>query len=152
MTSIFSVRRTRYTAAVMLFVWLMSLGIGVANACLIQQDHGSREYGSHGHAGIDLGAIPEGHRAHQPVAASSVHSDENRSAPEKVACLDFCADEQSTLVSGHVDGPVHPELAPIMFLTGLLVPVSDQTAPPQAFANPTWSEPHVSIRYLRLTI
>jgi hypothetical protein len=37
-------------------------------------------------------------------------------------------------------------------LTDLLVPVSDQTAHPQAFANPTWSEPPVSIRYLRLTI
>jgi hypothetical protein len=136
----------------MLFVWLMSFGIGVANACLIDQDHGSREYGRHGHAGISLDAIPKSHRAHEPVAASSVHSDENRSAPEKVACLDFCADEQSTLVSGHVDGPVHPELAPVLFLSDLLVPVSDQTAPPQAFANPTSWEPPVSIRYLRLTI
>jgi hypothetical protein len=136
----------------MLFVWLMSFGIGVANACLVDQGHGLREYGSHGHAGVGPDAIPEGHRAHEPVAASSVHSDKDRSAPEKVACLDFCVDEQSALVSGHVDGSVHPELAPVLFLTGLLVPVSDQTAPPQAFANPIRSEPPVSIRYLRLTI
>jgi hypothetical protein len=67
-------------------------------------------------------------------------------------CLHFCLAEQNTLVTDHVDGLDHIDLFPILFLTGLLAPATDQTSPSEAFASPTWSEPPVSIRYLRLTI
>ncbi len=56
------------------------------------------------------------------------------------------------MVSDHWPGLVHLDLVPVLFLTGLLLPTADQTSSPQAFANPTRSEPPVSIRYLRLTI
>src|SRR5665811_479937 len=86
------------------------------------------------------------------IATNSVHSDENTSSPEKITCLHFCVAEQSTLVTDHLDGLAHIDLVPILFVTGLLVPATDQTSTPQAFASSTWSEPRVSIRYLRLTI
>ncbi|WP_296273129.1 hypothetical protein [Rhodoferax sp.] len=133
----------------MLFVWLMSLGVGIANACLLQQDQGSRDYFT---SGIDLTALPERHAEPKHFATRAVLSEENTSSPEKVTCLHFCAAEQSTLVSDHLVGLVHLDLVPVLFLTGLLVPATDQTSSPQAFANPAWSEPPVSIRYLRLTI
>jgi hypothetical protein len=136
----------------MLFVWLMSLGIGLANACLLQQNQGSREYFSPSLSGIDLTAIPERHGEPKHFATSTVHSDENTSSPEKITCLHFCVAEQSTLVSDHWVGLAQLDLLPVLFLTGLLVPATDQTSSPQAFANPVWSEPPVSIRYLRLTI
>ena len=152
MKSFFSVRRTRYTAAVMLFVWLMSLGIGVANACLLQSDHGANKYFSRSNSATIPAALAGQDMAPVHIATSSVHSDENISSPEKITCLKFCVAEQSTLVTDHVDGLAHLDLVPVSLLTGLLVPTTDQTSPPEAFANPTWSEPPVSIRYLRLNI
>lgn len=152
MKSFFSAQRTRYTAAVMLFVWLMSLGIGVANACLVQQDQGPREYFSQGPSGTDLTAHADRQAARDPFAPNPVHSDGNTSSPEKITCLHFCVAEQSTLITDHLDGLAHLDLVPILFLTGLLVPRTDQTSPAEAFASPSWSEPPVSIRYLRLTI
>jgi hypothetical protein len=152
MKSFFNVQRTRYTAAVMLFVWLMSAGIGVANACLVQQDHGPREHFSQGRSGADLPTLAELQAAPDHFATNSAHSDENTPSPEKLICQHFCVAEQSTLVTDHLDGLAHLDLVPVLFLTGLLVPPTDQTSKPEAFASPTWSERPVSIRYLRLTI
>lgn len=154
MKSFFNARRTRCTAAVMLFVWLMSLGIGVANACLVQQGHGSRDYFSQGHSGTDLTALADHQAAPDHVAAKSVHSEESTSSPGKITCLHFCVAEQSILITDHLDGLVHLhlDLVPILFLTGLPVPATDQTSTQEAFASVSWSEPPVSIRYLRLTI
>lgn len=152
MKSFFSVQRTRYTAAVMLFVWMISLGIGVANACLLQQDQGPRDYFSQGPAGNDLTAHVEGVVSRDHFAANPVHSDEHTSSPEKITCLHFCEAEQSTLITGHLDGFAHLDLVPILFLTGLPVPTTGQALPAQAFTSPSWSEPPVSIRFLRLTI
>jgi hypothetical protein len=152
MKPFFSVQRTRYTAAVMLFVWMMSLGIGVANACLVQQDHGPREYFSQAPSGTDLAALAELQAARDHFATNPVHSDEHTSSPEKITCLHFCVAGQSTLITDHLDGFTHPDLLPILFLTGLAVPTTDQRSTAQAFTSPSWSEPPVSIRYLRLTI
>ena len=140
MKSFFSVQRTRYTAAVMLFVWMISLGVGVANACLLQQDQGSREYFSQGQPTTDH------------FAANPVHSDEHTSSPEKITCLHFCVAEQSTLITDHINGLAHLDLVPILFLTSLLVPATHQPLSARAVTSPSWSEPPVSIRYLRLTI
>jgi hypothetical protein len=152
MKSFFSAQRTRYTATVMLFAWLMSLGLGVANACLVQQDNGPREYFSQSRSGIDLLALVERQAAPGHLATHSVHPDENTSSPEKITCLHFCVAEQSTLPTDHLDGLAHIDLVPILFLTGLLLPATDQTSLPEAFASPTWLERPVSIRFSRLTI
>ena len=152
MKSLFSARRIRHTATLMLFVWLTSLGIGVANACLVQQYHGPRDYFSHGRPGTDLAALPERHAAPDHFATSSVHSDENTSSPDKTTCLDFCVAQQSTLVTDHLNGLPQLDLAPVLFLTGLLVPTTDQTSPLEALESPTWSELAVALRYLRLII
>lgn len=152
MKSFFNARRTRCTAAVMLFVWLMSMGIGVANACLVQQGQGSRDYFSQDQSGTDLTALADHQAAPDHVATKPVHSDESMSSPGKITCLHFCVAEQSTLITDHLDGLIHLDLVPILFLTGLPVPATDQTSTPEAFASMSWSEPPVSIRYLRLTI
>jgi hypothetical protein len=152
MKPFFTVQRTRYTAAVMLFVWMLSLGIGVANACLVQQDHGPREYFSQAPSGTDLAALAELQAARDHFATNPVHSDEHASSPEKIACLHFCVVEQSTLITDHLDGLAHLDLVPILFLTGLPMPTTDQPASAQAFTSPSWSEPPVFIAYLRLTI
>ncbi len=136
----------------MLFVWLMSLGIGVANACLVQQDQARDELLSHSRSAFRSDAIIERDLALDNFAKAHVQADENAKAPEKTVCLDFCAAEQNTLVKHHADGLVAQDVVPVLYLTWLLVPALDQTPQPEAFGSPTWSEPPVSIRYLRLTI
>jgi hypothetical protein len=142
MKSFFSVQRTRYTAAVMLFVWMMSLGVGVANACLLQQDRGPRDYFSQA----------EHQAAPDHFAANPFHSDEHTSSPEKITCLHFCTAEQSTRITDQLDGLAYLDLVPVLFLTGLPVSTTGQPSPAQVFTRPDWSEPPASIRYLRLTI
>src|SRR5659263_668431 len=95
MKSFFGFRRTRYTAAVMLFVWLVSLGIGVANACLVQQDHGRQELFSHSQSRLASGTA-----AAHPDAAGHDKS------PDKMACLHFCTADQNTLIQHHAPGVV----------------------------------------------
>jgi hypothetical protein len=136
----------------MLFVWLVSFGIGVANACLVQPDQRSGEYFSQGRSGTRFAELPERRVAPDHFVAHSSHSDEIASPPGKIACLHFCVAEQSTLPTDQLVGLVHLDLVPILFLTGLLVPVIEQMSLPEAIASPTWLEPPVSIRYLRLTI
>lgn len=136
----------------MLFVWLMSLGLGVANACLLQPNHGTDEYFGRNDSGSSSAALAQYDLTPDPVATNSAHTDKSAKSPEKIACLHFCVAEQSTLVTDHANGLSHLDLVPVSFLTGLLVRPTDQPSPAQAFASPTWSEPPVSIRYLRLTI
>lgn len=141
MKSLFGSQPTRYIAAVMLFVWLMSLGIGVANACLVQQDHGRHEHLSQGHAGFASGAGTADHDA----------ADHDKS-PEDLACLSFCTAEQNALIQHHADGVMAQDTVPVPGFTGLLVPVLDEPCPPAVFGSTTWSEPPVTIRFSRLTI
>jgi hypothetical protein len=152
MKSILSAQRTRYTATVMLFVWLMSLGIGIANACLLPQIHSGHEPLSHDRSGFWSEALVEHDAAWSSFAKVQAKNGANDQSPEKPLCLDFCAAEQNTLVKHHADGLVAQDLVPVLYLTWLLVPGLDQTPQPEAFGRPTWSEPPVSIRYLRLTI
>jgi hypothetical protein len=152
MKSFFNSRRTRYTAAVMLFVWLMSLGIGVANACLVQQANGWPEHFSHSRSGVTPVAVTEHDVASDNFAKAHVRADENDKSPDKMACLNFCVAEQNTLVKHHADGLAGLDIVPVLFLTWLLVPAVDQAFQPEAFGSPTRSEPPVSIRYLRLNI
>ena len=151
MKTLFCSRLKRQTVFVMLFVWLMALGMGVANACLVQRDLRGGEPASHSHS-ESRHAQPAEHMTPVPLATSYVHNDDKDPSSLKLACLDFCEAQQSAAVTDHTDGLADPGLAPVPFLTGLLAPADHQMSPQEAFGIPTWSEPPVSIRYLRLTI
>ncbi len=150
--SFLSFRRTRCTAAVMLFVWLMSLGISVANACLVQQDRAGRELLGHSRSGMTSSATTEHDVALHNVARAHVQADENVLSPEKLTCLNFCLAEQDTLVKHQVDSDLGHDIVPVLFLTWPLLPAPDQSSQSEAFGSPAWSESPVFIRYLRLTI
>lgn len=136
MKSFFNSRNTRSAAIVMLFVWIMTLGIGVANACLLTQDQGR-------------------HGLSVPVSLDAYQTaDEHALSPDAAVCLSFCAAEQTTLVkvSPQLDGPAGLSFVPVHFFTGWLVPPIDRIIQPEALGSPTWSGPPVSIRFSRLTI
>lgn len=135
MKSYFNVRHTRYTAIVMLFVWLMTVGIGVANACLVSD------------------AL--GHHASAAQVQSSHHEevDEQAIASDKAVCLTVCDVQQSAVYkTEQVDDSADSQTAPVAFFSALTVPVLDLNDRSVPSVVPDWREPPVSIRFLRLTI
>lgn len=136
MKSFFNIHRTRYTAIVMVLVWLVTLGIGVANACLLNHDGV--------HSGTKVHAISDSHEdSAEKQAATS----------DKAICLKVCDTEQATLVkTGHVDAPMADGVFPVLLFAALVVPVVDQRALPQPESVSPRPELPVSIRFPRLTI
>lgn len=119
----------------MLFVWLVTLGIGIANACVVSSTHGHTESVQHAQVA-----------SHSEVNEAISNSDE-------VICLTVCTAEQTAVFKvKQVDNVVDASLALISqapVLTVAVVDLDDHAAPS---AVPTWREPPVSIRFLRLTI
>lgn len=135
MKSAFSHRHTRYTAIVMLFVWLMTLGVGMANACLLSDTHG--QTGSTQHVQV----------------TSHPAADEHALDPDEAICLTVCAAEQTaTVKTKHFDNAADSQLAPIAWAQALTIAAIDPNDRFAPFAVATWCEPPVSIRFLRLTI
>jgi hypothetical protein len=120
----------------MLFVWLMSLGIGIANACSLdaaQGRHGSAAFAVTLHHDDDAG--------------------ERSSSSEEAVCLHFCATELTTAVKTKpLDTPSDSQAGPALRLSGLTVSVVDPRDRPTPIVSLIRYELPVSIRFLRLTI
>jgi hypothetical protein len=142
----------RKTVGMMLFVWLLSLGIGVANACLAQQDHGHHEHVSLQHPGV-TSALPAGHEFHsgQPDAGQLPAQDDGQ-APDKLVCSDFCAAAQSAPVKNPLDWCTALDLAPVPGLCWQLVAPIEQASRLATLERPIGSEPPLTIRFMRFTI
>ena len=145
--------RTRFTAAVMLFVWLLTLGAGIANACVLHEDHAQA-----GQAGIAAvpGARESGAGDHRrdpaQVVAAAVAADGDQwvhSATCRALCVAgqtampkqkaaACADQQTDPVPVSVCGPVDVLAGPVLERMRL----ADAPRP----------EPPVFIRFLRLSL
>lgn len=136
MTSFFSARHTRYTAIVMVFVWLTALGVGMANACLVDV---ARE---HHHA-------PATH----VQATHHEDADEQSIASDKAVCLTVCDALQTAAVKiQKLDAPLDSQTAPAAWLPALAIAVVDLHDRSAPLVSNAWCEPPVSIRFLRLTL
>jgi len=135
MKPLFSRRNTRYTAIVMLFVWLATLGIGIANACLPGD--------AHGHPGP----------VQQLQATVHAEADEHAPDPDEVICLNVCAAQQSAAIKVKpFDNAADSRLPLIAWAPALAIALVDPDDRPTPLAVQTWREPPVSIRFLRLTL
>jgi hypothetical protein len=119
----------------MVFVWLMTLGIGMANACLVSHAQG------HHTSSVQVNSSHHEYANQQPIAS------------DKAVCLTVC-DAQQTAVykTEQVDDPSDSQTAPVAFYSALTVPVLDLNDRTVPSVVPDWREPPVSIRFLRLTI
>lgn len=135
MKPFFNVYRTRCTSIVMAFVWMMALGIGIANACLldpVQGHHGTIE---------------------RAAAFSHVDTDEHAVSVDKAVCLDVCAAEQTAFIKVKpLDVPTGLDAATVLFLSVLIVAVVDQKNQVAPDSTLFRYELPVSIRFSRLTI
>ena len=130
-----SYQHARYTAVVMLLVGLMTLGVGIANACLVSA--------THGHSGSAL----------QVQTNSFAVADENLPDPDKTICLAVCAAEQTASINiKQFDTSTDSQIAPVTWAPALTISVVDihDRLTPLVFV--TWRERPVFIRFLRLTI
>jgi hypothetical protein len=143
MKSFFGQRRTRCITRVMLFVWLLALGTGIANACVVQENHAR-----HGHVGHHDAV----HTA-TPATATVQDALDHDTLPGKLVCQDFCASGQTGMVKQAGDVPATPDVALALGLFwGLAELSADHPAPIPAIDGPPWAERPIFIRFLRLTI
>ena len=156
MQSGFSRRATRFTAGVMLAVWLMALGMGIANACLANDDHAR-----HGHLdhqdGTSASAPATGHDA-MPADQTTANAhpgsgDSSPPSPDKVTCQNFCAAGQSSLLQQPADEPGTVITAPMLATSWWPnLPPSDHRVLWSVQVDPAGSQPSPPFRFLRLTI
>ena len=113
----------------MLFVWLLALATGIANACQVQEIHARHGHLSHEDAG------------------------DHHISPAKMACQDFCAAEQTGAVKKQTDAPAYLDFAHLLVSLWWVAPLSvGRPFPMAAVDDPPLTEPPVFIRFLRLTI
>lgn len=135
MKSFFNHHRTRCTAIVMVFVWIMTLSIGIANACVLDPIQSRRSTVAHA------------------AEVSHKDADEHTVSPDKSVCLDVCAAEQTVLIKvTPLDVPTALDTTVVLILSALIIPILDQKN--QVISDPTLFryELPVSIRFSRLTI
>lgn len=142
-------------AVVMLFVWLLALGAGFANACLVQEDHA--RHGHLSHQDADFTAMPVTALDVMAVdhTSAQVHPDaiDHDTSADRAVCQNFCADEQTGVVNPKVDVSAHLDVALVLASIWWEVPsLADHAPLKPALGELTWAEPPVFIRFLRLTI
>ena len=96
----------RTLAFAMLAIWLLALGVGIANACLLHADGGR-------HGAAPLGASPDSWASvGARLSADPGAADDARHDTQESACAEFCALEQASLVKQKADAFAHHPLAP----------------------------------------
>lgn len=143
MMSFFNQRRKRLAAAVALLIWLLALGTGIANACLVQDDHAR-----HGHL-----SQHDSDGTSMTIPGMDALADDHDTLPAKVACQNFCRADQSGLIKQQADMPVDLDSAlSLASIWWARTPSADRTLQMPSLVDPAWSEQPVFIRFLRLTI
>ena len=155
MKPMLSHRRTRFTAMVMLLVWLLTLGAGIANACLLHDDHATTgdarspvaQESQAATSGIDSRVAPHG------VAAAAVEQREGDELLESFSCQTQCLTVQTTVPKQQPLACADPGTDPVLVTsTG---PVRQLAHPVPVLAGIAFAprpETPVFIRFLRLTL
>ena len=89
--------RTRFIAKGMLFVWLFSLAVGVANACVVQQGRSDAPTQDHRAALLALASADHAVAA-VPMPGMAGARDPHAPNASQQACKSFCDIEQSAVV------------------------------------------------------
>lgn len=139
----FNRRTTRLTAVAMLFIWLLAVGMGMANACLANEDHAG-----HGHLLHHDQAL-----ADEVMAEAKLDQHAQPTSPAKETCQKFCSAAQSSVFKQQSHEQAQTD-------TGLFVTIAWWPASPAPYRHSPWAgqrnstgpEPSVAIRFLRLTL
>ena len=155
MNSMPSHARTRFTAAVMLFVWLLTLGAGIANACLLHEDHAQA-----GQAGIaavpgarESGARDDRHGSGQALAAAVVDTPDGDLWVHTITCRALCVAGQTAVPrqKAAACAEQHADAVPVA-ACGPVGVLADPIPRRMHFADAPRPEPPVFIRFLRLNL
>lgn len=146
-----SASRTRFIAKVMLFVWLFSLAVGVANACVLQQGRFDTPMQDRR---AELQSPQSADQAVVAVPMPGMAGAHDPRAPDasQQACKSFCDSEQSAVAK--TKPPVLWDAPPMVVFTHAwrtFDVASVQSTWRIAAAAPPPGLP-VAIRFLRLTL
>ena len=151
-------RSTRFTAVVMLFVWLLTMGAGIANACQLHQDHvmgGRIGVGSAGDkrpAGVGADAPLAAQSAHAALATIRVAGDGDQWA-HTITCRALCVAGQTAPPKQKAAGCADQHADVVLVATcGPVNALADPTPGRMRFADAPRPEPPVFIRFLRLNL
>jgi hypothetical protein len=139
----FNRRRTRFTAAAMLIVWLLVVGMGMANACLANEAHARHGHPHHHHDAL----------ADDVTAEEQLDQHAQPTSPAKETCQNFCAAAQSSVFKQQSHEPAQTDIGPVVTIAWWPVSLAPYRHSPWAGQrNSTGPEPSVAIRFLRLTL
>ena len=127
----------------MLFVWLLVVGTGMANACLANEDHAQHGHLQHHDATL----------ADQSTAQAQLDAQAPPTSAAKATCQKFCTAAQSSVFEQQSHEPGHVDAGLVFAIAGWQA----STAPDRRCLwagqrDPAWTEPSVAIRFLRLTL
>lgn len=139
----FNRRRTRLTAHAMLFVWLLVMGMGMANACLASEDHARHGHLQHHDATLaDQSTAQAQLDAHAPPASAA-----------KATCQKFCTAAQSSVSEQQSHEPGQVDAGLVLASAGWQAsPAPDRRCLWAGQRDRAWTEPSITIRFLRLTL
>lgn len=139
----------------MLFIWLLTLGAGIANACLLHEDHAEGSHvgvwtayhtqGGDGGAGATV--------AVQAVVTVFVDADHGQQSLQSIACRTLCAAEQMAVPKQKIGlcADFHADAVLVVTCGPVSVP-ADPMPRLWRIADAPRPEPPVFIRFLRLTL
>ncbi len=148
MKRFFNSRTKHTTTALVLTVWLLALGSGIANACLLEEARGI-----HSHA-ADIGQSPHAHAVTELHEHPTVMESDTEQLPAaKALCLDACDDRTNSLLKqdASIDPPHLAPLAVMAILWLAAQPTASATRRERANHANALAIP-IRLRYSRLTL
>lgn len=125
----------------MLFVWMMSLMVGFANACVLDSHHSAQRHAS----------VASANHHESRVNSSAEHAHDDSLALG--ACESFCSATETGISKYAADTKfTNEDSAPLLIQTWIDPATNFFEVKRFECAAPNGSEPPVHIRYLRLTI
>jgi len=146
-------QRMRITAIAMLFVWMLTLGAGIANACSLHDDHARNGHIGYGNADLPPSSDTESGAQHAAQAAVPLGTFDQDRSLDTIACQSFCSAIQTGMAKKRAGAvaDLHTD-AVLVSVQWEAAPPADCICEPTSLADLAWPKLPVFIRFMRLTL
>ncbi len=153
MNSLLRHQRMRITAIAVLFVWLLTLGAGIANACLLHGEHAHGGHISYGGAALAASAHAVSGARYAVQASAALGAADQELSSHATTCASLRVAVQTGVAAPKAwkvaDLQADAVLAPVPWETTQL---ADHAGGPTKPEDPVWLPLPAFIRFLRLTL
>lgn len=143
----------RITAIVMLFVWILTLGAGIANACSLHDDHARNGHLGYGNSDLPPSSDTDSAAQHAAQVAVPLGTFDQDRFVDAIKCQSFCSAIQTGMAKKRAGAvaDLHTD-AVLVSLQWEVAPPADCACLPTTFADPALPTLPAFIRFLRLTL